>query len=120
MAGIDDELEIHKGGHGSATAVVQGPAGTSAADPSPATQAAEPSADLGETDPTVTPSDGEIAEALASGTMSPEQARTRLLEEALERQLPEGVGEAEAARMRANLEQLLANDPMIDDLLGPA
>jgi hypothetical protein len=49
--------------------------------------------------------------------MGPAEARARLLEEVLERQIPEGVGEAEAAQIRAELEGLLAEDPTLSDLL---
>ncbi len=62
--------------------------------------------------------DADIALALERGNLSPAEAQRALIEQVVERQLPEGASPAERANMRAELEAVLAGDPTLAHLLG--
>lgn len=60
-----------------------------------------------------------IASALSSGAIDAAEAKARLIDEAVRAQLPEGTDPAVVAAVRAEIEALLANDPVLEDLLRP-
>lgn len=62
------------------------------------------------------PSDA-VAEALAAGHIDAEAARARLIDDALRAQLPAGTDPALMAELRAELEAVLASDPVLQRLL---
>lgn len=60
-----------------------------------------------------------IASALASGEIDPQTARSRLIEHAVRAQLPPDASPATVAAIRAEVEALLRDDPVIERLLRP-
>ena len=60
-----------------------------------------------------------IATALSTGAIDAAEAKARLVDEAVRAQLPEGTDPAIVAAVRAEVEAMLANDPVLEDLLRP-
>jgi hypothetical protein len=60
-----------------------------------------------------------IASALASGAIDPETARAQLIDQAVRSQLPHDASPATVAAIRAEVEALLRNDPLLEQLLRP-
>lgn len=60
-----------------------------------------------------------IASALGSGAIDAAEAKARLIDEAVRAQLPEGTDPAIVEAVRAEVEALLAGDPVLEDLLRP-
>jgi hypothetical protein len=58
-----------------------------------------------------------IASALSSGAIDAAEAKARLIDEAVRAQLPEGTDPAVIEAVRAEVEALLAGDPVLEDLL---
>ena len=60
-----------------------------------------------------------IASALASGEIDPQTARKRLIEHAVQSQLPHDASPAMVAAIRAEVEDVLQDDPVLERLLRP-
>jgi hypothetical protein len=60
-----------------------------------------------------------IAADLASGAIDPATARARLIEHAVQSQLPSDADPAMVAAIRAEVEALLADSPLLEQLLRP-
>lgn len=60
-----------------------------------------------------------ITEDLAAGRIDPATARARLIDDAIAQALPPGSDPALVADLRAELEAVLAADPLLDRLLTP-
>ena len=60
-----------------------------------------------------------IASALASGAIDPETARAQLIDHAVRSQLPHDAPPATVAAIRAEVEALLRDDPVLERLLRP-
>lgn len=88
-----------------------GPAPTEATTAAPAATAASPVAG--------SPLTEAIAEALGSGAIDPQTARARLIEHAVRAQLPPDASPATIAAIRAEVEDLLRHDPVLEQLLRP-
>jgi hypothetical protein len=58
-----------------------------------------------------------IASALSTGAIDAAEAKAQLIEAAVRAQLPEGTDPAIVEAVRAEVEALLANDPVLEDLL---
>jgi hypothetical protein len=58
-----------------------------------------------------------IATALSTGAIDAAEAKARLIDEAVRAQLPEGTDPAIVAAVRAEVEAMLTNDPLLEDLL---
>jgi len=60
-----------------------------------------------------------IASALASGSLDPQTARAQLIDHAVRSQLPPDASPATVAAIRAEVEALLQDDPLLEQLLRP-
>jgi hypothetical protein len=60
-----------------------------------------------------------IAADLASGAIDGATARARLIEHAVRAQLPPDASPATIAAVRAEVEELLRDDPVLEELLRP-
>ncbi len=91
---------------------------STATDAMPSSEAVEAAA-LNETSSATAPSSADLnlAQAIDRGTLSPDEAQAQLLEQVLCTQLPENATETQIAQLRADLQTMLADDPLIRDLL---
>lgn len=60
-----------------------------------------------------------IASALASGALDPRTARAQLIDRAVRAQLPRDATPETVAAIRAEVEALLGDDPVLEQLLQP-
>lgn len=60
-----------------------------------------------------------IAQALATGAIDASEAKAQLIDEVVRTQLPAGADPALVAEVRAEVEALLAADPILEKLLTP-
>lgn len=84
----------------------------------PATDGTEPvrgaaPADLGPTDTEA------IASALGRGALDPQSARAQLIDQAVRAQLPPDAAPETIAAIRAEVEAMMAGDPVLEHLLRP-
>ncbi len=100
------------------------PVGTRGSGPLEAAEASEPSAPAepaeaaGASAVAGSPT-AAIAADLASGAIDAATARARLIEQAVRAQLPPGASPALLAAIRAEVEDLLRDDPVLERLLRP-
>ncbi len=119
-AGNHDPSDIRVGAIGSsqsstpseATAEVEALESAQESASASATTAIDPSAG-----PQQTQGSQAVAAALGAGTIDSAQAKAQLIDQALRSQLPPGADPATVAALRAQVEALLANDPVLEDLL---
>lgn len=60
-----------------------------------------------------------IASALSRGTLDPQSARAQLIDQAVQAQLPPDAAPETVAAIRAEVEAMVAGDPVLEQLLRP-
>lgn len=102
---------------GDAAAGVDAAAGSEGVDATAAATAATGSAEVGGVGAVAADPIAAIGDALATGAIDPETARSRLIDAVVAAQMPAGADPAVWQEIRADVEALLAGDPNLMALL---